>query len=697
MPYKFTLLPCLLSLATHAALADTQELPATQLEGITLSADFWPTTQQNNPVSATIIDEFSIEEKGALHMQSLVSQVPNMTMAGGSNRARFFQIRGIGERSQFQAPVHPSVGLLVDDIDLSGLGGAGMLFDVQQMEVLRGPQGTRFGANALAGIVSLYSPAPANSTQGYAVTGIGNRGRQRLGAAITGPLGKQLSGRMAVQHAQSDGDIHNATLDRDDTNQTDELTARAKLRWIASEQHTVDTTLLHLRNNNGYDAFSLDNSRTTLSDQPGEDDLTLTAISVKSRLLINSGQTLETVLSHAAFDSVYSYDEDWVYEGFHEYGYNSFDEYLRDGTRTSVDIRLQSAASEEKLITSRWAIGAYTSRNDENLTRNYTYAAGPFDSDYQTTSLAMYGQIQKTVSAGSAVFAGARIERWAAQYQDSELSDVRNDETLLGGKLGILHQLRDNHILTATLSRGFKPGGVNIEGTLPQNLRSYDTEYLLNYELSLNSVWNKNLQSRLTAFHSQRQQQQLKGSYQVAHDDGSTEWLDYTDNADAGTQNGLELEINQRLSARAEMQWSLGLLQTEIHDYTAPATQADPEGVALDGREQAYAPSWQYGLTGVYLLSDDWTLQASIEGSDAFYFSDRHNAKSDAYTLLGGSIAYQPGDWRFTLWGRNLGNADYAIRGFGSFGNDPRNDYAPGVYTQKGEARAFGVTARFDF
>lgn len=87
----------------------------------------------------------------------IIALTPNFTWAGGSAAPRFFQIRGIGELEQYEGAPNPSVGLVFDDLDLSGLGLPMTLFDVEQVEVLRGPQATRFGANGLAGAISLRS------------------------------------------------------------------------------------------------------------------------------------------------------------------------------------------------------------------------------------------------------------------------------------------------------------------------------------------------------------------------------------------------------------------------------------------------------------------------------------------------------------------------------------------------------------
>src|SRR5690606_11894857 len=191
--------------------------------------------------------------------------------AGGASRNRYLQIRGIGERSQFVDPINPSVGLMIDGIDLSGVGNASTLFDIEQVEVLRGPQGTNFGASALAGMVSIRSKAPTDSFEGLVNAGLGNYDGWQTGVVLSGPLTEDLLGRVAVEQFRSDGFIDNVYLGRDDTGDRDEMTARGKLQWQASERLTLNGTLFYINVDNGYDAFSLDNNRNTLSDQPGRD------------------------------------------------------------------------------------------------------------------------------------------------------------------------------------------------------------------------------------------------------------------------------------------------------------------------------------------------------------------------------------------------------------------------------------------
>ena len=143
---------------------------------------------QHVPASVTVLDATALSQPGQQHFEDVLAQVPNLNWAGGTSRPRYFQIRGIGEREQYEGAPNPSVGFLVDDVDFSGIGMVATLFDVSQVEVLRGPQGTRLGANALAGLISIRSAEPSTTpalsmeaTRRGLSHGLGRRHRHRPG------------------------------------------------------------------------------------------------------------------------------------------------------------------------------------------------------------------------------------------------------------------------------------------------------------------------------------------------------------------------------------------------------------------------------------------------------------------------------------------------------------------------------------
>ena len=157
---KLALLPCLLTTSLEASAEDA-------LEEVMVTAELRDEPLLRQAASTSVVDAGQIRQRAADHLGDILGLLPNVNFAGGSSRARFYQVRGVGERSQFVEPLNPSVGLIIDDIDLSGLGTAGGLFDIEQVEVLRGPQGTLHGANALAGLINIRSAAPENVFRGY--------------------------------------------------------------------------------------------------------------------------------------------------------------------------------------------------------------------------------------------------------------------------------------------------------------------------------------------------------------------------------------------------------------------------------------------------------------------------------------------------------------------------------------------------
>jgi outer membrane receptor protein involved in Fe transport len=145
--------PFLLSLALAAITPFA--LAQTSIEETIVTADFYDTSALDIAAPVTVLDKAAIQSRGAEHLEQLLGLAPNVNYATGASRGRFIQIRGIGERSEFSEPVNYSVGVLIDGIDFTGISTAASTLDIQQVEILRGPQGTLYGANALAGLINL--------------------------------------------------------------------------------------------------------------------------------------------------------------------------------------------------------------------------------------------------------------------------------------------------------------------------------------------------------------------------------------------------------------------------------------------------------------------------------------------------------------------------------------------------------------
>ena len=470
------------------------------------------------------------------------------------------------------------------------------------------------------------------------------------------------------------------------------------LIWT-SETHTFEAAAYYTRVNNGYDAFSLDNTRVTLSDEPGEDDLTLKAARLNwQSMLLGLDSTLQ--LSHASTDTTYSYDEDWSYVGIAPgWEYSSYDEYLRDRSMNSLEWRLQAPETDG----TEWVIGAYLRDESEDLSRRYTYLPAPFASDIDTQTLAVFGQVNRTFSQQLSGFIGARLEQRDSEYRDSASVEKDFDHSYWTGRLGLIWQYRSDVQLYATLSRGARAGGANagllasIDALPEQNQDSvaalgvFDEETLVSLELGWQlDLTEYALRSRLALFTMDRDDQQAKGSLVIPRADGSTAFIDYTDNAAASEHRGLEWELQWSPTQQLVAELTLGLLDAQFDRYIT-ATGAD-----LSGRDQPQAPGWQYSAGLSWYASALASVQIEVAGSEAYFFSDRHNVRAPETHQFNASLSGQWRRWRWTLWGRNLTDETTFVRGFGTFGNDPRKEYALEPYRQYGEPRMVGLSLTYD-
>ena len=667
------------------------------IEEVAVTSDFRDSTLLKTPASVTVIDSAALAQRQARHLEQVLNLAPNVNFSSGASRGRFIQIRGIGERSQFIEPLNPSVGTLVDGIDFTGIAGAATTMDIAQIEILRGPQGTLYGANALAGLINLRSNQPSDELQGDMQISLGDYDTRTLSAALGGPISESLGYRVAVQKHSSNGYTKNDFLKRDDTANIDELSLRTILDWRASDNLDMKLTLFHVDADNGYDGFSLDNTRHTLSDTPGHDRHKATAAAVESIWRGADNFKVVGLLSFADNDLEYGYDEDWAFPDIctglpcDGSAYNSADNYSRERDNASVDIKLVSELEAQIFNGSTdWVLGVYWRDQDEKLLRQYTYAANDFTSDFETANKALYAQLDTQLSESITLISGLRFESRDVTYSDSELVAHSVDESLWGGRLALQYQLTGNQMIYGLVSRGYKAGGVNSDSALAAEDREFDTELMWNFEAGMKGRWlDDRLQTQVAAFYQKRDDIQIKQSLVQSRDDSNAvDFTDYFGNAASGANYGVEVEFNWLATESLVWFGSLGLLSAE---YDIPLS-AD-----LDSRQQAHAPDYQFAIGSSYQISDVVSFSIDVEGKDKFYLSSSHNEQSKSYELINARLNYALGEWDLSLWGRNLTNKDVIVRGFGGFGNDPRKDYATEPYYQFGEPRMFGVSGKYDF
>ncbi len=682
-----------------------------QLEEIVISASLRPTPPAELPQSVTVLDGRTLRAAGVQHFEEVLTLIPNLSWASGTSRPRYFLLRGIGEIEQYQGAPNPSVGFLIDDIDFSGVGMPATLFDLDHVEVLRGPQGTAYGANALAGLISVRTRDPGAEFDLHGEATTGDFATRAAGVVLGDGFDGGADGwRVAAQQYRSNGFRHNAYLNRDDTNGYDESTVRGKLRLQLTATLRADLSFMHVDLNNGYDAWSIDSSFTTQSNQPGRDAQRSNGAALRLSGGVPRFGELRSITSAADSRIVYAFDADWGNDPF--WGartgyapYNYFEQNLRRRRTIAEDLRFIGDDAHELWGRVRWLAGAYflrlTESDDLLDTWNDQFngvGSSELLSQYRATNLALYTAFDTAIGARSALSLGLRGERRIAKYGDT--ADARFPsaaDNMSGGNLSWSMRASERDNVYITLARGYKAGGFNIGPDILPPQRRFQPEYLWSLETGLKrQAAASPLQLQAALFYMRRQNMQAYTSQQLDPSNPAT-FVFFTQNIAQGENYGLEIEAQWQLDPRWRLSGSAGLLRTRYLGFQLAGLAIPgqpPLTYSPDGRAQAYAPGYQLSVALEYRHPAGWFVRTDWWAVDGFYFSASHNQVARAYELLNLRAGYQHDSWTASVWVRNLFNQRYAVNGF-YFGDEPP-DFSTKLYLQNGNPRQIGLTISYD-
>ena len=696
VPLSGTILASLLRCFSAAAQAQA-------IEEIVVTADFRERSASEIPASVTTFDAEAVAQLAVQHFEELINVVPNLNWSGDGHRARYLQIRGVGELEQYQGAPNPSVGFLIDDIDFSGIGTIATTFDIDRIEVLRGPQGTRYGANALAGLVYVQSALPSVEREGRVQLTAGGDDALAGGIAAGGPLtaDESLLFRASAHHHRSNGFRDNAFLQRDDTNGRDETTIRGRLRWLLSDTLTVDVAALYADVDNGYDAFAIDNSLTMLSDNPGRDAQRSVGGSLRIEWSGLPWATLTSITAVADSDIDFDFDADWGNaDSWAPVTYDFVS--LSDRSRRTLSQEFRLASSDNGRIfggTTDWLAGIYvldladdlvTLNRGEYFDPGFDFADSlddSFGSHYEATNVALFGQLDHDLGEATRLSVGLRVERRTTDYEDTAGLRAGPSETMSGGEITLSHDHSEALTSFLSLSRGYKAGGFNL-GVVPEGRREFGAESLWNLEAGIKSLlFDAAVALNVSAFYSRRDDQQVRTSFQLVPGDPAS-FVFFTDNAARGRTLGLEAELRWAVHETLDVYANVGLLDAEFEDFVTPQ-------VDLSGRAQAHAPDYTLAAGASYRHPSGVFARLDVTARDAFYFDVSHDQDSEPYELVNGRIGYAADRWSVQVWARNLFDRQYAVRGF-FFGNEPP-DFPSKLYTRAGDPRQLGVTFDMSF
>ena len=665
----------------------------------------------NSVSSLTIFKENDVKLLKHNHFQNLIDYIPNLNWAGGTSRPRYFQIRGIGERSQYFGEGSPnfSIGYIIDDIDLSGIGMIGGLNDMSQIEVSKGSQSTVYGNNAIGGSITMKSNDPSEDFQLNMNAGMGSDNFKEYGFIANFKLLNGNYLRVNASKNYQNGFRENDFLGKNNTNMKDELFFRLKLKLVPNQRLSFINTFISSDMKNGYDAWAPDNNEDfkTYTDQPGEDSQQTSAFSSRA-VYKGSGWNFVGIISRSSSDLVHSYDGDWANNLFWEdtltygfdpyyYGYYSpyqfFDKNIRNRKTYTNEIRIVYKSNiigiynkrlKEKDMAKGWLFGGNSAeaRSEHDINIISVYAQGNFNISKKISNTTSLRHENNDVKYSGRSFG----------YSGDELPEVSSNEIfeLTGFKTAFRYKINNLSKAYLFISKGYKSGGVNQQPYISDINRNYSPEYLTSYEIGYNR-FSKNSSLRLSSFYGVRSEQQVSVSAQQIDNDPNSFYY-FTANSGTGWMKGVELEQNLNISKNISIRYSIGYLDTWIEEFSYEIA----DGIFDNGgnRKASMSPDISSSFTLTYQNNGNFFRLSHCYKGD-YYYSDSHDNKTNAYSIENLSFGRNFNNVSLSIWVNNMFDKRYPVRGF-YFGLLPPN-YEDQLWISYGDPFQAGVSIEYSY
>ncbi|MGB3408143.1 MAG: TonB-dependent receptor [Jannaschia sp.] len=718
-----------------------------RIDEIIVTAQRRSESLQDVPISVSAFSQDTLEDLRIETLSELATITPNLTFAESADiKASSTSLRGVST-SFATAGADPAVGYYLDDVFLGNAVSASLdLFDIDRIEVLRGPQGTLFGRNTVGGVINIATAAPSDVLEGTVATEYGSYGRVRSRARVTGPLNASKTLRYSVSglYEERDGYFENA-FDGSDHGSIEQFGLRGRVDYDVSDR-TMASLSADFRKykqiGRAAETLRYNLSPTALltAVQPifgyqfNSDpfDYVVYVNNEGEQVLENWGVSLRIDSELDAFDiiSVTAF-RDTNYEDSGDADFTELD-WLSDGDpedteRFSQELRLENYRGDRL----GWTAGLYYYTQDSDgqsllengpdVARALEFANGLPGGTLNALTAAPYGAVARTEVESLAAFASLTItltqnvdvtvggrytyETKSIEYAQSDILLTVLGINGIGGNVAfsgdedfsaftpsvnIRYQPVEDATLYATASRGFKSGGFN-DGLGAVGALAFDPETIWNYEAGAKLTLLEGRASlNVAVFHMDW------SDIQIRNDNPATPAVfdPIITNAAGADSTGLEIETRVKPFSGLEVGGSYAVLDA----HYAEGTLAD--GTPL-GR-LPFAPDVSANLFAQYTASLSPRFDLSVQGV-ATIVGDRlvnvnetvPDAEQDGYQLFDARVTLSDtvGGWALSAFGKNLGDEVYITRLVDNLGN-------PFVAQQNislNAPRTYGVELRYDF
>lgn len=613
--------PASVALISSAYGQETPDAEAIVLETITVTAQRRQQDAKDVPVSLRVFSREELEERIAKRLEDAFAATPNasLTSQRGGNDASTLSIRGV-TTTAFGAD--PSVGVYVDDVYVGNDNGFNArMADLDQVEILRGPQGTLYGRNSVGGAVNVRTASPELGVNSATVeTGVGTDGLVFGSATANVALGESAAARVTLFGDRSDGWVLNGQGGPDFMN-LDDFGGRAKLLYKPTDDWEVEFSADYARDKGRKSAYGpFETVWEDGVDQavPFLDETKNYGASLKSTWQMDFGELVSVTAwrgaeggggggnyTPVAFQSA-SYERD----------YDQFTQEVRasgEGERFDWTLGGFFLYSNEKRYESA---GFFPSLPADFLFPGQPALPANYDegthSDVDSLSAAIFGDLTWHATDRLDVIAGARLsyDRKAIDYEHgSTLGPIAffapalsTSQTVDGfdisPRIGVTYALTDDMKIYGTISRGYKPAGFNISFAPTADI-GYDEESGISYEVGLKGeALGGRVGYAMSAFYFDWRNQQV---YSFVNNQL------FIGNAPKSRSYGAEAEVSVEVMDGLRLYGGLGVLDARFVDYPNALSGTDESG-----NWQPFASKFSASLSAEYkhALTDDITLVA---------------------------------------------------------------------------------------
>jgi len=655
----------IMSIAAMGLLSSIQAKDMLELGNMTVTAQKVEENVQEVPLSISVFDEFTIEDKNIDTVLDIATHTPGFYLFDFGDMGSL----GPAIRGLYSDPgiISTTVSMYIDGISVqSSIGYDAILEDIERIEVLKGPQGTLYGKNAEAGVINIVTKKPTNETKGRINLELGTDNKRQISLSASGPVVDNkffvgLSGR----YYEKDGFIKNTFLNQE-FDYRENTYGKLYLRYLPKENLEVSLISSKFKRDDGasiINSLMATDPKEVLSDIVGFNKSETTTHALKAEYKYND----------YAFSSTTAYKKDKSYFlSDMDYSPVEFFHGTMDKEYENLSQELRVNAQIERL---KWLVGLYAEKNEADggttvSSINPMMLVSGFQQTTDDTSIGVFVHGEYDITKQLSILAGLRYDKDNKKITDKPTA-ITLDESFseVSPKLSFKYAFDTNMMGYATISKGYRSGGFYMFA--PTGMQDYDKETLWNYELGFKSILldNRLILNGSIYYMDISDMQVLTNQNQVQG---------YYSNAASATSKGLELEVNYKITDAISIFSGLAFNKTKLEDFSDFAGD-------YSGNDAPFAPQFNYSLGVKYRDAKGFYGSVDLNGYDKMYIDKANAYEQDAYHLVNAKVGYETQNFDIYVYGKNVFDKNYNIEGY------------YGMYTYLSKPAEFGVQLSYRF